>query len=267
MVGGMRTKIEAPLGELVQLYEQMGDKPLGGGKPATQAKRLKQAAELASDPMAVAEMFHRDVERFEPYDLRNEGFHSGAKDRDTRNFARSSKTRMVAETMMAVGEKAVSVSGRDELSFTYVDREVVSARTPGGIMRTVAGAERPPRTAPQLDLLLAGQDGLPIAAELKVGDDRDPFYALIQALAHAAMLVTPNQLARLRHNYPGAFAEERDQVGVYVILVGAASGTNWPQFQQHAKDLSKGLRSCDPFAKYVSRLAQIKLFVGATESE
>lgn len=261
------TNIEAPLGELVELYEQMGDKPSRGEKAATQAKRLKQAAELALDPMAVAEMFQRDVERFEPYDLRNERFHSGAKDRDTRDFARSSKTRMVAEAMMEVGEKAVTVPGRDELSFTYVDREVVSARTPGGVMRTVAGEERPPKTAPQLDLLLAGHNGLPIAAELKVGDDRDPFYALIQALAHAAMLVTPNQLARLRNNYPGAFAEDGDQVGVYVILVGEASGSNWPQFQQHAKDLSEGLRSCDSFTKRVSRLAQVKLFVGATEGE
>lgn len=261
------TKVEAPLGELVQLYEEMGDKPPRGEKPATQAERLDQAAELAANPMAVAEMFQRDVDRFEPYDLPKEGFHSGAQDRDTKDFARSSKTRMVAEALMEIGEKSVIVPEQDELSFTYVDREVVSARTPGGIMRTISGDERSPKTAPQLDLLLAGKDGLPIAAELKVGDDRDPFYALIQALAHAAMLVTPNQLARLRHNYPGTFAEEGDQVGVYVILVGEASGSNWPAFQQHARELSEGLRSCDPFTKLVPRLAQVKIFLGATESE
>lgn len=261
------SKIEAPLGQLVELYEQMGDKPPGGGKPATQKDRLEQAAELASNPMAVAEMFQRDVKRFKPYDMREEHFHSGAEDRDKKDFARKSKTRMVAEALMEVGGKTVTVAGRAELSFTYVDREVVSARTPGGILRTFAGEERPPKTAPKLDLLLAGQDGLPIAGELKFGDDRDPFYALIQALAHAAMLVTPNQLARLRHNYPGVFAEEGDQVGVYVILVGAASGSHWSQFQKHAKDLSEGLRTCDPFTKYVGRLAQVKLLVGATESE
>lgn len=256
--------IEAPLGELVELYEQMGDTAAGGRQ--TQTERLKRAADLASDPMAVAEMFQRDVERFEPYDLREEGFHSGAKDRDTRDFARSSKTRMVSEAMMQIGEKTVTVPERDELSFTYVDREIVTARTPGGIMRTISGEARSPKTAPQLDLLLAGQDLLPIAAELKVGDDRDPFYALIQALAHATMLVTPNQLARLRHNYRDAFAKDGRQIGVYVILVGEATGSNWPEFQHHAKDLSKGLRSCDPFTKFVDRLAQVKLFLGA-ESE
>lgn len=260
------TKIEAPLGELVQLYERMADKPPVGRKPATQAERLKEAADLASNPIAVAEMFQRDVDRFEPYDLPTEGFRSEDKDRDKRPFSGRSKTRVVA-AMMAMGEGKVAVSGRDDLSFTYVDREIVSARTPGGIMRTVSGEERSPKTAPQLDLLLAGEDGLPIAAELKVGDDRDPFYALIQALAHAAMLVTPNQLARLRRHYRGAFAAEGKHVGVYVILVGDASGTNWPEFQTHATDLSEGLRRCDPFTKHVSRLAQVKLFIGATTSE
>jgi hypothetical protein len=257
MVGCLVTGNEALLGELVELYEQMGAK--------SQAERLEQAADLASNPMAVARMFERDVDRFQDYDRPTEGFHSGAKDRDQKDFARSSKTRMVAEAIMEIGRKRVAVAGRDELSFTYVDREVVSARTPGGVMRTISGEVRSPRTAPQLDLLLAGNDGLPIAAELKVDDDRDPFYALIQALAHAAMLVTPNQLARLRHNYPGVFTEEGSQIGVYVILVGEATGSNWSGFQEHARNLSDGLHSCAPFAKYVSRLAQVKLFVGASE--
>src|SRR5215211_5863703 len=55
----------------------------------------------------------------------------------------------------------------------------------GGVIRTISGEARSPKTAPRLDLLLAGKGGLPLAAELKAGDDRDPFYALIQALAHA----------------------------------------------------------------------------------
>lgn len=54
---------------------------------------------------------------------------------------------------------------------------------------------------PQLNLLLAGMDGLPIAAALKAGDDGVPFYALILALAHGAMLVTPNPLGA-RSPYP-----------------------------------------------------------------
>src|SRR4051812_16068018 len=92
MVGRVTSKIEAPLGELVELYEHMGSKPAASGRQATEAGRLKQAADLASDPIAVAEMFCRDVERFKSYDLRTERFHSGAKDRDTKDFARSSKT-------------------------------------------------------------------------------------------------------------------------------------------------------------------------------
>jgi hypothetical protein len=266
MVGGLMAKYEAPLGELVELYEEMGDKPPSGRKPRTQAERLEQAAELASNPMAVAKMFERDVKRFRPYDMRKKQFHSGAKDRDTKDFARSSKTRMVAEALIEIGEKKVSVAREADLSFTYVDREIVSARTPGGIMRTFSGEARSPTTAPKLDLLLAGGDGLPIVGELKVGDDRDPFYALIQALAHAAMLVTPNQLARLRQHYKGAFSGKGSKIGVYVVLVGEASGTNRPEFQEQATKLAEGLRKCKPFTRHVKRLAQVKLFVGATSS-
>ena len=48
-------------------------------------------------------------------------------------------------------------------------------------------------------------DRRPIIAEVKVGNDMNPFYALIQTLMWAAELVTFNQATRLKRHYQDQF--------------------------------------------------------------
>ena len=45
------------------------------------------------------------------------------------------------------------------------------------------------------------EDRRPIIAEVKVGNDMNPFYALIQTLMYAAELATFNQATRLQQHY------------------------------------------------------------------
>jgi hypothetical protein len=76
-----------------------------------------------------------------------------------------------------------------ELNFSFVDRELVPTRTTHE--RFFENGE-PANCFRRLDWLLANaQDRLPIIAEVKVRNDKNPFSALVQLLMYAAELVTP----------------------------------------------------------------------------
>ena len=246
------------LGQLVSLYEGMHTRGL------SQKERLQEAEDLCEKPETLAKMFEEDVEAFASYDNEGVPFHSGAQDRDKTSFSPKSKTRVVAQSLITLMDgETIEVAGRPDLNFRYVDREIVSARTPGATFRTTDGKIRSADTLPKLDLLLANaDDGTPIVGELKVGDDRDPFYALIQALAHASMLVTENQAKRLRTQYPDTFSQDFERVDVYVVLVGSAEGSNWPDFDNYARDLAGELMRIDSFARRVRRIEQVRLILG-----
>ena len=81
------------------------------------------------------------------------------------------------------------------------------------------------------DLLLGSlRGGRPAIGEVKVstakGDDADPVYALVQALAIASQLASTAQRSRLRRHYPGAnFAQEGPlDVLVFLFLIAESKG-------------------------------------------
>jgi len=87
-------------------------------------------------------------------------------------------------------QKTWHVDGNESLEFSFVAREVFPLRT------TAANGPRPDRR--WLDLLLVSNDGLPIAAELKIKGDRLSYFALVQSLMYAAELSSPLQIARIK---------------------------------------------------------------------
>jgi hypothetical protein len=89
----------------------------------------------------------------------------------------------------------VSCPRAEDLAFDYVERELAVTRTKNGVWEHGAAD----RSRLDLDLLLASHaDRTPIAAEVKIGDDADRYYALVQTLAAVARLATANQCARLK---------------------------------------------------------------------
>lgn len=86
------------------------------------------------------------------------------------------------------------------------------------------------------------EDGTPVVGEARVakpgGYDTTAFLALIQALAGAAQLATPNQLKRLSTSYPGSF-------GVLRCLDVAVVAYQPPQRApaRHQKDLDAVARA------------------------
>ena len=97
-----------------------------------------------------------------------------------------------------------------------------------------------------MDLLLA-EDGLPIVCEVKIDSDQDAFYGLIQALAYAAELATPNQIERLKENYPNKFNDgiEPKDIGVLVLLVNSPNGND--KITTHTRGLCEKLTALEMF--------------------
>ncbi|MBY0527983.1 MAG: hypothetical protein K2R98_31590 [Gemmataceae bacterium] len=169
-------------------------------------RAMVDEARRDSNPGVLAGIFQRSVERFHEYSNVDEPFYPERPGRkelpDPAAIDSIGGTLSLTALLKAAG--SAEVTGSPELGFTYIDRELVPARTTGNA--TFENDERSIRVR-RLDWLLANsRDKLPIIAEVKVGNDKNPFYALVQLLMYAAELATASQLARLRQHYPDRFA-------------------------------------------------------------
>jgi hypothetical protein len=105
-----------------------------------------------------------------------------------------------------------------DLNFTYIDREIKPARTTGGAIYTNL---TPATSGKTLDWLLSNaNDQHLIIGEVKIDNDKNPFYALIQTLMYAAELVTVSQQRRLMRYYPDSFQlpDQNAITDIYIIL-------------------------------------------------
>jgi len=115
-------------------------------------------------------------------------------------------------------------------------------------------------------LLANAEDRTPIVGEVKLGGDQNAFYALIQALVHAARLSTPKQLERLRRFYADHFAGEQPAgvVDVYVIVRDAPAAGTRPELFKLATKLAEQLVDDAEVSQRVRRIACV---AARTEAE
>lgn len=246
---------------IVERYQQL---------PHEQGDRMRYAEELVEDPRPLATDFAVSVERLERSYRNMEPFYPKPRPEHEYNPERIGDTKDLAFRLkgldweVADGEEGASsdppdegvvkVPGR-ELGFHYVDREIVVARTTEkGRLEDSAAAE----TAIRLDLLLSATDQTPIAGEVKIRTDKDPFFALVQVLASGAFLATTPQRARLVQHCPDRFSEEaRGGLDLYIVLVEfPETGTTYlPRFLQAAQELSWRLLAMPEVSRVVRRIA------------
>ena len=166
-------------------------------------RRFELVRDLADKPASIAGQFaqtrdaiarYHNTEPFHPRRLSNPVLNPGL-------FA----TNDVACRLGPVGTRrsviTTGVAGLNEgaLDFAYVDRDLLTTRTTKPNQRPGVA---PPTPTLRAGLLLAAPDGVPIVGKIKIKDDRDLAYALIQALACVSLLATPSQYERLRRHYP-----------------------------------------------------------------
>lgn len=153
---------------------------------------------MLAAPEELASLFLLSVAQFSRYSNIDEAFHDGsvAPAFGTQHGQEIKYTVDVAKRLADASSR--TVSGPAGFQFDYVDREF-------DVMRTSPSQPlddgSPSKRALVLDLLLRRTDGTPLLAELKIGKDTHPIYALVQVLAAAAHLVTPLQRIRLAKCY------------------------------------------------------------------
>lgn len=178
-------------------------------------------------------------------------------------------------------QRVLKVDGAHELSVEYVDFELYVMRTTGKAkFDMIRDGEIEPRNAGgalKVDLVMAStEDRVPTAAEVKVGDDKEPFSALIQALTYLAHMVSPRQYKRLRDQLPQASFPNTDhgRGDAYVLLYRFGEKFDRTQKQwvncpatyhaalaDAAADLAERLKHDERLGEYVRRLVCLDLAI------
>lgn len=240
-------------------------------------QRLALARELVEQPQPLASDFAASVERFAAYKNDEPSYpkrrtHSAVADEvhstvDMAVRLREAGGCCVAEPggarLADVAPASVRIVTAAELTFDYLDREIVAARTTGGV-HIDDDARSAATTALRLDLVLANRsDRTPILGEVKIKTDKDPFSALVQLLAGAVHLVTVPQYERVRKHITGPIraAEGRPFVDLYLLLhrFPETGATFLPELLEETRKLSAKLLSLPPIAHSIRRVACLEV--------
>jgi hypothetical protein len=218
--------------------------------PKSRSGRLGVARALQGDPSELASLLTASVDKFAAYD-NDEAFYPMGRTYPVEAGHELRRTIDVARRLEA--GSVWTVRGDRALDFVYVDRELVPARTTGGAIFSPGGR-------PRLDLLLENaHDRTPIIGELKIGTDRDSFYALIQLLALASQLLTGSQRRRLHKwgRMRGAWADlaEGSVLDLYVLAVGRSGDTYLPELHDATQTIAAKLVELPEFARMIRRIA------------
>lgn len=224
----------------------------------SQRQRLDRAEQLIRRPAPLAKAFSDSRQQFASFDHADEDFYDPVPPRTTLPKKPKGLGSTVDVAARLSGQGPRRVLGDDQLSFLYIDRELVPTRTKSG---AVFADGKGIRSGLRLDLLLANRhDGTPIIGEVKVAQDKDPFFALIQALTHAAYLTTPSQLKRLARVYSKRKIKVARKVDVYLLLAEApAAATYWFELREAARRLAARLAEQESITEVVRQIAAVDL--------
>ena len=134
--------------------------------------------------------------------------------------------------------------------YSFVERELNPRRT-----RLAVYSNKLPATssgAGGIDVLLRSEKGFPTVGEVKVRNDKNAFFALIQAMTYAVELSTPNQLARLKTHFKdfGDLDVVKGKVEIALLMVNPVPDDTRDPVLKLIKKLNAN-RKCDGLSKIV----------------
>jgi len=257
----MRT---TPLTDLLRFYKQLSE-PSNRGLDA----HLCMARQFSKDPVELVELVERSLEQFARYSNPTQFFHEGEISAGYTDVADSPVAGACAPMNGPLPERisrtidfarwvhkqgVCEVAAMPELAFGYIDRELDCLRTsPGQPMED----GRPSKRVLVLDLLLKNNsDSTPILGELKIQNDKDAFYGLIQCLCAAVHMVGESQRERLRSVYgitsvlksPGPYLD------LYVIFFAPPEKGKWLDVLSETLKLRDRLLQQSAVAKRIRRI-------------
>ena len=273
MVACMTDKRTVPTTPLLRRYQRLAK--------GREKDRWAEARLFEQDPAdyleTFASEFEQSVETFATYDNADEGFYGKRKEPDRIAAEDHSNTYDLVKELMQPGfvvtpnedgnrtlvssELLADVPATD-LRFRSIDRELVVHRT----THSTWDDGRQARGGVRIDLLMAsGTPQLPAVGELKIGDDKDPFFALLQALTGAAHLATEPQYRRVVQTYGEA---ERltpptvpPQLDAYVLHFRPVEADNDERHlcKRAAEAFREQVLTYEPVSRSVRRLAVLEL--------
>ena len=177
------------------------------------ADRLAAARETTADELATA--FDASARAFEAFVVEEPFFPDNPHRDCPKNPKSAGRTFGWAMAMKTKRTPTIEVDGDSTLNFRYVEREIIPTRTEH------RRAFEPLHDGHhvRIDLVLANANtGRPILAELKIRAHKDPFTALVQALAAAAQCVPSAQRRRLARLARAQSFDSDPLIDVYVML-------------------------------------------------
>lgn len=261
MVG--RVTVTAPTNRIAAEYASLLDKARTSGRTPTD-RYLAAARRLLEEPGELVEIFGSSVEETTEYFARHDPGDERLYGADRSELQQSpglESTAAVGALMEHRGRQRWDVLGDDSLSFHYIDRELLVTQAKG-----LKAPTSPDTASLRMDLLLASaKDGLPIVGELKVttpereSPDKNPLFALIQALACASYLLPPRQMARLRRHDRGRRLKIDDgRLDIYVLTVREPPASKpWFELRDAAERLSAA--TIEGLAGWIRTIAFVEL--------
>ncbi len=230
--------------------------------------RLALAEEVLRVPSRLARQFRASVEHFSRYDNISETFVPTNGNRnplpDCGQLTRITSTNELSAFLVQQQEGMGNIANEPDLNFQFIERELIPARTTGhAVYEDGTSAQR----GVQLDwLLINRQDDAPIVTEIKVGDDADPFYALVQSLMYVSELVTSSQWERLKQHYHQFHSlDESPSVDIYLVV---SDFNDRSKIQCDIKNATSQICECligEPDVyKFVRRIACVDAYLDQT---
>lgn len=220
--------------------------------------RLQTATELLRKPAIIQTLVRKSSEHFALYQNSNEAFHNRAVSGLSPNQLSSPVASSNLSSVIVAGNH--SIPNYPSLDFDFVDYEVNPLRTTGSFFEN--GKSGNSSGTGGVDLLLAQRpDKFPIVGEVKVESDKDPFFALIQALTYAVELTTQPQRQRLNFAYGNQLKIHSDGpfIDIYVVLVAYPKSKDRMECLRLTNELSQTLlKPSSPVAGLVRRIVCIE---------
>lgn len=188
------------------------------------------------------DLFNESYEHIVPYDNINEPiFNLNAKRKPIQSNTVISSTNDIIFHFLSNNNKVCVTPS--QYDFDYIEREVSPLRTTNAIYSNNSSARRSGTGG--LDFIgWNTTKNLPVLGEIKVKEDQNPFYALIQLLTYLSEISTPNQIDRINKYMHFGIANRlsaNTKFYLYIISCRQINPNKYDQLLPGVKDLVKNI--------------------------
>ena len=191
----------------------------------------------------LVKIYNESKVHFSRYNNVDEPFISNVKRGDLPNkVSKIKNTNDITSLLEQKNKTNNKVLSNSNFDFRYINREVSTIRTSRSEFDTGKSAKSSGLGG--LDFIGISTNNIPILGEIKVNNDEDPFFALIQLLTYLSELTTQNQIKRInKHKLFGINIDDDSKFYLYIMFHhNQKLKTGWKEIYNKTKLLSDNLK-------------------------